>query len=611
MGSSGPYVSWPMARARSASLRLVELVHLAEEQAEVVEAAREIVGVARLVDGDGVLEHAARAVEVVELAEDGPQVVGVARHGGRVLGAERLVDAERALGEPPRLVERVALLEDAGEVDGVGGDDGAPGAEVLLVDLEGAARVAERAVEIAAAHQHRAEPGEGHGHVRVIGAVDGLGRLQRLGQHLLRGGREAEEVLVVGGVPEEALRGLARRHREGPRVRQRRAGVGEPAATGGALGRIVGIVGEDVGDERDRELGPPAPLALREPVAHRRLHQAVHREGVVVGVDQRRAAERLDGVVEGERVAQRRRQRRREEGSAAAQRVPRDVVRGEERAQGQELAGRGRARLRIAEGDVPGGRHGGGAVALGAPLHQLRAPLAEPGQVLADAGARLIDVGGRLRQRQRQIAERLGELARVRLLVLPGAAAVEEQLHRLAAAHGAQRQRQRHAAPGRVARGDEDVAHGVAGEVALHVLRIAGAVEDDEPALVVREPVPHRLHGGVLVGLDAARKPQRHGEVGDVGRERGRLLGAQPPHVVVVGRVAIGVLQRQRRLADAAEAVDRLHRGVRHAPRELLAQAIDLVDAAGEGEVAPERHVPHGRKALRLGLAHPRGAWSG
>lgn len=81
------------------------------------------------------------------------------------------------------------------------------------------------------------------------------------------------------------------------------------------------------------------------------------------------------------------------------------------------------------------------------------------------------------------------------------------------------------------------------------------------------------------------------GELGQlVGDQRG-YFGGDPPDHVVVGVVAVGVLDGQRGLADPAHAVQGLHHRL-PASLQRCAQPGEQVFTSGEGGVA-RGHVPH------------------
>ncbi|MFT3765566.1 MAG: hypothetical protein QM820_08635 [Minicystis sp.] len=254
-----------------------------------------------------------------------------------------------------------------------------------------------------------------------------------------------------------------------------------------------------------------------------------------------------------------------------------------------------------------------GAVSLAAPRRmRILLPLAEERGVGVDGERMLLHEGGRLRQREREVAERLGQLAGGGRLILARAIAHaaprEEQLHGVLAPQLAQVQLG-DAHPARVARGHEHLPERAGHEVRLDVARIAHAVEDDQPAGAAREPVLRGIDGGALIG--APGQPQRGGEVGEVGGERGRLLGAEPPDHVVLGGVGARVAERELRLADAAEAVDGDDRRPRRPRVEELAQLVQLVAPAREIRGRREGHVADAGERLRLVWAHPSGALGG
>jgi hypothetical protein len=113
---------------------------------------------------------------------------------------------------------------------------------------------------------------------------------------------------------------------------------------------------------------------------------------------------------------------------------------------------------------------------------------------------------------------------------------------------------------------------------------------------VVAQPATHCRHGELLAGLARLGQPQGDGQVGEVADLGGGLLGADPPDGVELAAVPVGVLDRQRGLADPTGTLQRLGDRRRRAPPELADQVGQGLLAAGEGWVAPVGHVPHRRQ---------------
>jgi hypothetical protein len=90
---------------------------------------------------------------------------------------------------------------------------------------------------------------------------------------------------------------------------------------------------------------------------------------------------------------------------------------------------------------------------------------------------------------------------------------------------------------------------------------------------VLLQPAAHRQQGQLLVGLADAGQVQRAREVGVVAHQRGGLLGAHPPDSVELRPVPVGVLDRQRRLANPTSALQDLRDRVSRTPTKLLGQS--------------------------------------
>jgi hypothetical protein len=67
-------------------------------------------------------------------------------------------------------------------------------------------------------------------------------------------------------------------------------------------------------------------------------------------------------------------------------------------------------------------------------------------------------------------------------------------------------------------------------------------IEDQKPARMADQPREHRRGGGLLIGQAALGQTEGRGKLRAVGHQRGGIFGAQPPHGVIIGGVAAGVL---------------------------------------------------------------------
>jgi hypothetical protein len=138
-------------------------------------------------------------------------------------------------------------------------------------------------------------------------------------------------------------------------------------------------------------------------------------------------------------------------------------------------------------------------------------------------------------------------------------------------------------------------------------------VEHEQPPVVAIEPGDGAVYhvGRRAGGVDADRLTQRS----KVRESRVLLLRADPPHDGVFLPVAVAVLQRQLRLADASKAGKRLRHGGGLRAVELLVQSFQIrltsseVAIAGKGDVRDSRSTPLGpprpRGLRRCQLANP------
>ena len=320
----------------------------------------------------------------------------------------------------------------------------------------------------------------------------------------------------------------------------------------------------------------------------------MHGQGVALPSGQRVAQQRADGGVERHRVRRRPVQRLGQAGGAGSDDVERNAVGSKEGAQVQERRCGRRLRRDLAERHLPDGGNRPLQVPRLAP--QLR-PITLLQQIGVTAKRRpgLLAVRRRLVQRQRQVAQRVrdpvgGPIVAVRSPLL-------QEGDRLRPLPSVQRHRSGDAAPGRVARGDEDVAAGHPWQGLAHDLRILGIVVDEQPSAVRLQPPQHCGDDEGLLGRIRLVQPQGAGERHAIGGEQGRLFRPQPPAHVVVVLEAVGVFRGQGRLADAAEPVDRggLRQRRRRSRDEAAAKPLDQLLPAGEVGVAA-RHVPDRRQ---------------
>lgn len=113
---------------------------------------------------------------------------------------------------------------------------------------------------------------------------------------------------------------------------------------------------------------------------------------------------------------------------------------------------------------------------------------------------------------------------------------------------------------------------------------ILGVVEDQQPVPAAPQFLAQRGNGLVVF---LRRQAQPSGELGKVATHRGGILGAYPPHQVVLGRVPPGVLDRQPGLAQTAQAGDDLDSGRGAFGAERAVKRLKLVMPSGEVGVRP------------------------
>jgi len=105
---------------------------------------------------------------------------------------------------------------------------------------------------------------------------------------------------------------------------------------------------------------------------------------------------------------------------------------------------------------------------------------------------------------------------------------------------------------------------------------------------------PHGPHNVALVGGGLFPANSAAWQAGVIRRQTRGVFRAHPPHRLVLGRVAIGIFDRQLRLADAASpAIACVKRGA--LPRgELLFNRLKQIGASRKVGIAAVRHVPDG-----------------
>jgi hypothetical protein len=244
----------------------------------------------------------------------------------------------------------------------------------------------------------------------------------------------------------------------------------------------------------DRMLGVFRLFFGGQPSSDCSLNKAVDRDAAGTRFRQRVAAQRPDGRVERGLVRQ-----------LFGEEVAGDALRGVEGAAGQQRLRRAGAGLTLPE-PVQRQLQGHGhrpAVARLRPLFTVEGCPArlKALQVVGEEAAGLAHEGGGLGQRQRQVAQGLGQPTR-----LSRVPHLQPQLQRLDGARprqGPDLDRLGERGPVGVAGGDEHVAGVPPRHVGLDVLAALGIVEDQQPAACLRgaEPAEDGSGAGALVGI--------------------------------------------------------------------------------------------------------------
>lgn len=172
---------------------------------------------------------------------------------------------------------------------------------------------------------------------------------------------------------------------------------------------------------------------------------------------------------------------------------------------------------------------------------------------------RLRQPGGGDLDRQRQVADRLGDLTG--LLGGNVGQATGQVLDTLGPLEDIDLECLGPAPPAEVAGGDQDVT-GAAGQVADDVVGLVDVVEDQQPArgrFTAAERLTSGLHGHAERVTHSQAEPFR--QFGEGRGDQLGLFGVDPPHQVVVGREAVRVLQGDLGLADPTETQEYLDTG--------------------------------------------------
>ena len=362
--------------------------------------------------------------------------------------------------------------------------------------------------------------------------------------------------------------------------------------TGRRPGRgVVLIVGEARAHQRHRGLDPAAPRLRRSSASRAAAWTRRWKlSASPVDLDQRVTAERRDQPVQTERLGNSRAEFLRQSLVVLGKQTPRNRLGRQESAEAQQIDGQ-RLPWRAADRSPWSCRP-----SRDSPREAFRQPTARFDGCGRDRDSRrdhsgLAHVGGRLRERERQVAELLGDrICRV-AVGLPGL--VEQKPDRGVAARAPARRAAARAAS-RVARGDQHPAAASLGR-RLVSLGPGRVVEHEQPAVPARE----RLR---TASATAARSPSPAFASRAARRARRSPRAASPaPRRAATRRDRSRRRERRRIRARAGSCRRRPcpHGGERDAAvRELHVQLIEQRIPPGEVRVAQKRHVPDGRQAL-------------
>ena len=132
--------------------------------------------------------------------------------------------------------------------------------------------------------------------------------------------------------------------------------------------------------------------------------------------------------------------------------------------------------------------------------------------------------------------------------------------------------------------------------------QIIGVVQDQQPSAVLLQPAFHRVDDAPLVLVLFVRQLKGLRQPGELGDQQLRGIGLHPQHRFVLAGIAIGILDGDLRLANAAQSTDGPALAQRHrfVGGQAAMQAHEQLLPAREVGVAQERHVPAARSpALR------------
>ncbi|MBK6325950.1 MAG: hypothetical protein IPF56_08425 [Chloroflexi bacterium] len=297
-------------------------------------------------------------------------------------------------------------------------------------------------------------------------------------------------------------------------------------------------------------------------VAGHCLHQPVQAQRPIRPRQQRVALQGAQGLVPRQRVGQHGRQVVGQAGGMVRQQLQRDVVRGQEAAQVQQVGRPGRLPRPLKANFPGGGNRRVVIIRRGLPLPQLPPPRPVQVQVAGRIQPIHVRIRRRLLQRQRQIAQLFCQLRRARFVKsLRFDKSLPPKIPRLRLRKHIQPQHRAQLMPVRAARGNQHPPLRVGGQPGAQGARLhrVGVVAQQQPPLgAAVQPGTHHLHGRRLLHA-IHRQPHLPPQRQKILRQG--LIHPQPPDHVIQRPLPMGKMQHQLALAHPAHATNRLGNG--------------------------------------------------
>ncbi|NYD44945.1 hypothetical protein BJY14_000928 [Actinomadura luteofluorescens] len=236
---------------------------------------------------------------------------------------------------------------------------------------------------------------------------------------------------------------------------------------------------------------------------------------------------------------------------------------------------------------------------VGQQLGRLLVLLPEELEVLVDRHAGLGEPDSGLGDRQRKVAEHLGELVRLGVGEL-GPAEAEQGLA-LLPGEDVDLQGAGDLRPLLVAGGDKDLARAVGREEVADVLEFLGVVEDQQP-VAVGAAEAQRLADGRHRDVDllADRQVELGRQFGEVLLDLAGPLRSDPPDDVIIRHMTVNIFNGYLGFADPAHSMQSLRQDRRRSLRKALMELLQQLFPPGETDVLWRYVSPDGRRLVRL-----------